>query len=405
MHRLKPKTIKELAACLALVRGPCISSKADETYMQILEGIKEVELIHPFYDKAVNDTLGILLYQEQLMEVAVNFGFTLEDSYKLMKAVAKKKIDKIAAFQEQFHKLAKERHVPEEAENKVWKIILDAGQYCFNKSHAVAYALLCYQSAYLKYYFPKEYMKNSLTNAYLRKEAMEEVVQECRRMGIKFSSLDLNSSEWEFKLEEDDSIRIGMCAIKSFGKQASDEVTNNRPFKDMEDFLDRITKNKCTKRAIIPGIFAGLFDCFSENRLDSYNEFCELRKEDPIDDIKVQGCEPFSIDTPYDTIEEILLSASLMSNPVNEFKPIGFEKICKGKQFTLPAVIRKVKKHKTKDGHNMAFLGLETADGYIDCTMFPESYQKLKKFCKKDLIITITGKKDGEDSCIALHIA
>lgn len=135
MGRLKPTTIKELAACLALVRGPCISSGADKIYMDIVEGKQEIEYIHDFYDSATAETNGILLYQEQLMQVSVNFGFSLEDSFRLMKAVSKKKIDKIAEFEERFKFYAKERNVDDDTTCRIWQIIVDAGLYLFNESH------------------------------------------------------------------------------------------------------------------------------------------------------------------------------------------------------------------------------------------------------------------------------
>lgn len=402
MHRLKPHSIKELAACLALIRGPCISSKQDQMYMEILEGKRETELIHPFYDTVTAQTNGILLYQEQLMHIAVNFGFSLEEGFKLMKAVAKKKMDKILEYEEQFRELAVKKNVPQEATDRVWKIIVDSGLYCFNESHAIAYALLCYQSAYLKVHFPVAYMKNALTNAYLRKEEMEDTVQECRRMGIRFAPLDLNISDWEFTIEDDNVIRIGMCAIKSFGEGSAIEIKEKRPFESFDDFLERVEKSKCSKRAIVPGIFSGLFSCFDEDRRAVYEYFCEYRKEQAVEDIKLQGGQTFNIGDPYDQIEELLLSAAMISSPINNFLPIGFDKIKKGARFTIEAIIKRVKKHKDKGGSNMAFITLGTADGDLDCIMFSEVYKKFKSFCKKGLHCKVIAKKDGEDSCIAV---
>jgi DNA polymerase-3 subunit alpha len=404
MFRLRPHSIKELAACLALVRGPCISSKADQVYMEIIEGKREVELIHPFYDRATSETNGILLYQEQVMNIAVNFGFSLEDGFKLMKAVSKKKIEKILEYETEFRRLADERNVPIEVQDKVWKIIVDAGLYCFNESHAVAYALVCYESAYLKYYYPLYYMKNALTNAYLRKEEIEETVQECRRLGIKFAPLDLNESLYEFSIIDESTLRVGMCAIKSFGEAAAEEIITKRPFVDVEDFLERIEKAKCTKRAIIPGIFSGLFSCFDEDRRAIYEVFCDLRKEEVSEEIKLQGGQAFNINDSYDTIEELLLGVAIISNPVNNLASIGFDKLKNNSKFTIEAVIKRIKKFKDKAGNDMAFLTLETADGYIDCTLFADVYKKYKSLCKKNMQCKVSGKKDKESSCIGFRI-
>jgi DNA polymerase-3 subunit alpha len=405
MFRLKPKTISELAACLALVRGPCISSKMDQNYMEIIEGKREIELIHPFYDDVTAATKGALLYQEQLMYIAVNFGFTLEDSFRLMKAVAKKKKEKIEEFQAQFFANAEKLDVDISCADRIWKIILDAGLYCFNESHAVAYALLCYQSAYLMVHFPLEYLKNCLTNSYLRKEEPETIVEECRRRGIKFSPLDVNSSEWEFSLEEDDTIRIGMCAIKSFGESAAAEVVVKRPFSNMDDFMERVEKGKCSKRAIVPAIFSGLFSEFNTNRKDLYEEFLTKRNEEMVEVVKLQGGQSFSVDDNYDVIEDLLLSAPLMSSPVNNFDPIGFGDMKRNQVFTINAVVRRIKKLRDRNKEMMCFLSLETADGHIDCTMFADVYKNYKSFCKKNLICQVTAKKDKtEDSCIAISV-
>lgn len=401
MHRLQPKTIKELAACLALVRGPCIQSKQDQIYMEIIEGTRQVELIHPFYDSAVSETNGSMIYQEQLMQVAVNFGFNLEDGYRLMKVVAKKETKKIKEFEEQFRMLANERSVPEHIQDRVWKIIVEAGLYLFNQSHAVAYALLCYLSAYLKTHFPLQYMTNALTNAFLRKEETVETVQECRRMGLKFAPIDVNASEWYFTLEEE-SIRIGMCAIRSFGEGPAEEVIEKRPFNSFEDFIDRIAKGKCSKRSIIPAIFSGMFGEFNHDRKAVYNEFCEARKEEPIEEIKLQGGLVFNTGDPYDTIEELLLTAPLISSPVNNFHSIDFDNIAINKTFSVECVIRKVKKHKDKGGKQMAFLTLETADGYIDCTLFSNVFSEYKAYCKAGIQCVATGKKDKEGSCLGV---
>lgn len=406
MCRLQPKTIQELAACLALVRGPCISSKADQVYMEIVEGKREVELIHDFYDRATAETNGILLYQEQLMNIAVNFGFSLEESFKLMKAVAKKKLDKIAEYEEGFRALALERNVPEEATSRIWQIILDAGLYCFNQSHAIAYALLCYQSAYLKTYFPLNYMANSLTNAYERKEEIEETVAECRRLGIKFSGLDYNTSNWSFCVDEtkDKTINIGLCAIKGFGDKAAIALMTNRPYQNLEEVLEKVPKRELSKRAIVPAIFAGLFDSIIPDREKMYHYYCELRNEEPLTTIKLAK-ESMDTNETLQNIETFILGCPLTSSPVNSFEPIGFENLRKGTIFTTQAVVSRVKKLKDRNQNLMAFLTLETGDGIIDGIVFSNHYKAYRSFYKKGLMINVKAKKEKEGSCMILEIS
>lgn len=394
MGRLKPTTIKQLAACLALVRGPCIASKADEQYMQIIEGRQEIELIHPIYDRITHDTNGILIYQEQLMKICFDMGFTLDEGYTIMKLSAKKKIKELKKYEDQFMIFAEEKNMSKEVAERIFKMIVDSGLYSFNESHGIAYAILCYITAYLKTYYPREFMAASLTNAYERKEKVDDLVNECRRLGYGFLTPELNVSSWDFTLEQDNKIRVGLCAIKSFGEKAATEVISKRPFSSMEDFLERITKKECSKRAIVPGIFTGLFSEFFERRIDAYVEFCELTKCNPEDDISVQGVKekinPNSTDMKF---EEVFFGVPLLSDPVNSFKSIGLDKIKTNDVFNIIGLCAKIKKLKDKNGKAMAFITVSSGDGILECIVFNSQYEKFKKLIKKGLICNFNLKK------------
>lgn len=403
MDRLKPKTIEELAACLALLRGPCISSKLDEVYMQIVEGRREIELIHPFYDSVTASTNGVLLYQEQLMEVLVNFGFDLEESFKIMKYAAKKKQDKLASAELEFRALAIKNWVPEDVTTRIWDIILDMGKYSFNKSHAVCYALLCYYTAYLKTYYPMEWMKNALTNAYDRKESIQETIQECRRLGIRFLGLDINKSDWEFSIE-DNQMRVGFVAAKGLGKVAFDALCDARPVNDLEDLIDTVT-SKFNKKAFVISIFGGAFDYLDENRYAMYKAYCEHRKEEPLEEIKISKDMVFKSDASLQDIESTLFEVPIASNPVQFFDHFCFDEIRSGQTARVQAIIRRVKKIKDRKGNPMAFLTLETTSGYLDSTVFKDAYKGNTKYMKKNLVITIDAKRDKDGLIIQKFIA
>lgn len=405
MPRLRPKTIDELASCLALVRGPCISSGADKNYMEILEGKREIDPIHPLYYAATKETLGILIYQEQLMDIAVNFGFSLEDGYRLVKFVAKKKVGELKTFQDTFMSKALEREVEEEVAEKIWNLILDAGEYAFNRAHATTYAILSYVSGYLKAHYPKEFLTNLLTNAYNRKKKEEivEALEDCRRLGISFLPLDINKSLWEFK-GEGEKIRIGFSAIKGFGEKAYDAVIEARPFSSFEDFHERVPKGSCSKRAIIPGIFSGLFDEFGE-RIDIYNSYMLQRKEEPLEEIVLQSKERFKSNTSTKDYEINILGGQYISDPQNDLKKVGFlDKKIKS-TVSFRGIIKDAKKIKDGTGKQMAFVTVSTGDGHIDCTMFSSTYAKYKKSIRKNNFINVKAKKDGLRSCVVSEIA
>lgn len=399
MPRLKPKSIKELANCLALIRGPCISSGDDEKYMEIVEGKREVEKIHPLYDEATKDTYGILIYQEQLMQVAVNFGFTLEESYNLMKAVAKKKVDKLKAFEEDFYSKGRALGVPEEAIDAIWQKILVSGQYAFNQAHAVSYALLSYTSAYLKTYHPKEFMANLLTNAYNRKKTDEirEALKDIRRMGFQFLPLDVNKSNWDFTIE-DGKIRIGFCAVKGFGKKAYEELEQHRPFESVEDFVEKVNKSNCSKRSVIPGIFAGMFDSFGLSRKDAYLEYVELRGEEPEEEIRLQTKEIIRLDDDIEEYETAILGGQFLSDEANGLDPGSFHRTRVGGRFKTEGVVKEFRVTHDRNKKKMAFMTLASGDGHIECVLFNSTYKKCN--VKNGDYVEISAKKDGPYSCV-----
>lgn len=403
MHRLKPTNIEQLAACLALVRGPCISSKLDEVYMQVVEGKREIELLHPFYDKVTASTNGVLLYQEQLMQVLVNFGMSMERAFQIMKHSSKKRQDKLAEAEIEYRNLANKNNVPEDIATRIWNIILDMGKYSFNKSHALAYALLGYYTAYLKTYYPMEWMKNSLTNAYDRKESITETIQECRRLGIRFLGLDVNKSDWPFSIE-DNQLRVGFVAAKGLGKVAYDALEIRRPYNSIEDVTEKVT-SKFNKKAFTVAIFGGAFDCFIEGRLHAYNHYCELKEIGPSEEIKISKDIVFKAEDSLQDIETALYEVPITSNPVQYFDPIDLDSYRHGQTLQLQAIVRRVKKIKDKKGNNMAFLTLETTAGYLDSTVFSSTYKGNTKYMKKNLVVTLKAKKDKSGLIIQEFVA
>ena len=406
MPRLAPKTIEQLAACLALVRGPCISAKTDEKYMRILEGKEEVELIHPVYDEATKDTYGIMIYQEQLMACCANFGLPLHEGYDLMKASAKKKMDKLASYEDKLWTLAQEKGMDKETFDKIFKMIVDSGLYSFNKSHAVAYAVLCYMTAYYKYYYPIEYLSAEFTNIYTnvasdkRKERLQDTVKECRRLGIKFKPVTVADSKWEFT-PEGDSIRIGMCAISSFGYKAYESLDYclaQEVEPTLTEIYENVNKTTCNKKSFNALIFAGAFG----DRTENYNKYCELREEEPQEVIVFHKNLKLNIYDDDKEMEEGMLGYNYIYSITNELKPIGYKQLRKKATFKTRALITRVKKQRDKNKNMMAFLTIETGDGAIDAVMFAKTYEKYKKYVKKDLLIDITGKKDNDKSCIIL---
>ena len=402
MPRLAPKTISELAACLALVRGPCISSGSDEVYMKIQEGVEEIELIHPYYDEATKDTNGVMIFQEQLMNVCVNMGTSIERGFQIMKFSSKKKFDKLKEAEEELRELTR-NNMTEEQFKRVFTMIVDSGKYAFNSSHAVAYAMVGYTTAYYKYYYPKEFIASTLSYIYInggdknkRNDKLNEIYKDARREGIRFLPPDITKSSWKFTIEGD-AIRIGLCAISSFSEAAYNEILDKcLPWEEdksvLEQIMDKVEKKKCGKRAIVPLIMSGA----TGDRIENYELFCSIRKEEPQSEIYIHNTLRIDLYGDDIDIETALLEVPYISNPTNNFKPIGLNKVKNNKEVVIESFVTRVKTHKTKTKETMAFLTFDTGDGEIEVVAFNEAYKLYKKQIKKGNIINATIKKTNK---------
>ncbi len=403
MPRLKPTNIDELAACLALVRGPCISNKMDELYMQILEGRQEIRKVHPIYDEVMKSTNGIMIFQEQIIKLIVAFGFDLPTGYTVMKYAQKKKVEKLKEFRSKFVAQATLKDCDEDTANKIFDMIVDAGKYSFNMAHAVSYSLITYVSAYLKVHYPLEYMTNLLTNVFARdvEKEYESTLDECRRLGLHFLPADINQSDWAFKTE-DGNIRIGLCAVKGLGEKAVQHIMDVRPFESMPDMLKKITKKFFNKGALKNAIFSGVLDGFIrqegyEDRLSFYMAYVDKKGVEELNVGKQKICVA---ETSLADLEEAYYSVNFIHDPVNSLVSFGWREIQLRNCFDAMVYIRRVKKIKTKKGQVMAFLTLGTGDGTLDCTVFPEQYEEYKKLLKKAAVCKLTATKEDNDKCI-----
>lgn len=404
MCRLKPKTIEELATCLALVRGPCISTKLDEQYMQILEGKAQPQYLCEEYNSATKDTFGIPIFQEQIMKVFVNFGFSLSDGYKFNKICAKKKTTEVKQYKEEFINKALVRNIDIKTAEHIFDLLEKSALYSFNKSHAVSYALLSYCSAWLKYHYPLQYMKNLLTSAYLKqdKDTYKDIVQECRYLNIKFLPADINKSNWEFTVE-DDKIRIGMCAIKGIGEKAFKHIKELRPFISFKELQDKVQARSFNKNAMITSIVGGIFDCFIRNkefnsRLDMFKYYSkepEFKISNKLYDISILQDDNISA-----TIEDILCGGAIFINtPENNMKSLNWNKIKDMQTFTGEVFVRKVTKPKAQ---NPGTLSLITSNGDIQCIALSKIYERQSKIIngiRKKNKYRIVAIKNTEDSC------
>jgi DNA polymerase-3 subunit alpha len=291
----------------------------------------------------------------------------------------------------------------EEQFKKVFTMIVDSGKYAFNSSHAVAYAMVGYTTAYYKYYYPKEFIASTLSYIYLnggdvkkRRKKIEEIFNDARELGIKFLPPDIEKSSWKFTIE-DDAIRIGLCAITSFSEAAYNEIIEKCvPFESDRSLIsqihEKVQKTKCGKRALIPLIFSG---ALGEDTLEIYKEFCTIRKEEVLSEIKVHNSLTIKAESTKSDIEEALLEVAYTNYPANNFAKVGLDNVSLFKEIKMDALVTRVKTHKAKNG-TMAFMSFDTGDGVIEVTAFADTYKTNKKLLKKGKIIKTTIKKTNK---------
>lgn len=418
MPRLHPTNLQEMAACLALVRGPCVSTKTDEVYMDIINGKRGIMKIDPRYDKVMKETNGICIYQEELMKLAIAYGMTQDEADTLRKAVSKKQTKKLKSLKQSFYQNAAALGTLSPKIDEIWEIINAAGAYSFNQAHAMSYGILTYVSAWLKVHYPLQFMANTLTNAYESNKdtkRIEEMAEECQRIGIQFLPVDANKSEWQFKVE-DGKIRIGLCAVKAFGKIAADELKSIGIIDNFSNIIDKFTTKgtKLNKKALTVLIFIGAFDFLGVDRHEMVYEMLEAKATKKAREAGIElpdsftvcaGCS-LSLNDKQGDIEEKLLKVNYLHRPGADLAPIHFVEKSDGTRFTGTVQVSSVKHVTDRRGQEMAFVGLTASDCRFEGVIFGSTYSKIDaSSVRKGKKIHITAKKDKEDSCIIYDVA
>jgi len=275
LQRMKPDQFLDIVAVNALYRpGPLEGGMVDE-YVNVKHGRKRPEFLHPVMKDVLAETHGVMVYQEQVMRILERLGgIELSSAYTCIKAISKKKLEIIAAFREQFVQGAQARGLAKQQAEEVFALIEKFAGYGFNKSHSTAYALLAWQTAYLKTHWPVEFMAALLSGDitgrnFKKKDALVEHVEDCRRMGIDVAPPHVNSSASDFTVAEG-RILFGLSAIKGCGGQAADAIAVERarggPYRDLHDFCGRLDPSVVNRTAVESLAKAGALDGLGGHR-------------------------------------------------------------------------------------------------------------------------------------------
>ena len=448
MKELKPSSLEDIIAGISLYRpGPM------DFIPQYIKGKNDRSSITydcPQLEPILAPTYGCIVYQEQVMQIVRELaGYTLGRSDLLRRAMSKKKADVMQKEREIFVHGDPENDVPgcikngidEKTANKIYDEMIDFAKYAFNKSHAAAYAVVSYQTAFLKYYYPLEYMAALMTSVHENPPKVAEYIYACRQMDIKILPPDINRGYADFSVD-DGGIRYGLAAIKGVGKPVIESITEERkeygPFKNLEDFITRIfAKGVLNKRVIESFIKAGALDSLGGTRKQFMSIYIQIvdhvnqEKKNTMagqmslfDLVSEEEKSEFQIHLPdvgeYSkenllAFEKEVLGIYVSGHPLEEneeqwkrtisattadFQPdeeTGRSKVHDGaKEIIGGMIVEKTVKH-TRTNQMMAFLTVEDLFGTVEVVVFPRDFEKNKEFLNEDSKVFIRGRVSEED--------
>ncbi|HNR65961.1 MAG TPA: DNA polymerase III subunit alpha, partial [Atribacterota bacterium] len=271
VKRMEPKNIEDITALLALFRpGPLGSGMIDD-FINRKKGKVEIQYLHPKLEPILKDTYGVIVYQEQVMQIASQLaGYSLGQADILRKAMGKKIKEVMDKQQKQFIEGALKNGIDKKTADDIYDLIAYFAGYGFNKSHSVSYAFLSYQTAYLKAHYPVEYMAALLTSIMQFTDKVVKYIKECQNMGLKILPPDINESLIDFTVVDRKTIRFGLAAVKNVGRAAVENIImerkKNGPFSSLIDFCHRVDLKTMNRRVMESLIKCGAFDSLKTSR-------------------------------------------------------------------------------------------------------------------------------------------
>jgi DNA polymerase-3 subunit alpha len=439
LMKLGPESIEDLIAVLSLYRpGPMDSIPK---YIENRHNPKKVTYKHPLLKDILDVTYGCIVYQEQVMEICRKLaGYSYGRADLVRRAMAKKKADVMEKERSVFVSGAKNNGVSEATANEIFDEMSGFAAYAFNKSHAAAYAYVSYQTAYLKFYYYKEFMAALMTSVLDNTGKLMEYIADCERNGVKVLRPDINESEAGFTAVSD-GIRFALLAMKNLGRNPINQIVQIRErlgkFLSLQDFCDKMQGKDLTKRTIESLIKCGAFDCFKLSRrqmLENYDKIfktleaqSKMNIEGQIDFFGMPETEKTSENNTsnvdeYDlsiilAMEKEIAGMYISGHPLNKYQPFSNarrfmhiidikseDKAHDSNKVNIICMVQSIKLYNTKSGADMAFVRLEDTGGEIECLVFPNVYSITKQYLSVGSIIAVEGhtnEKDGEISIAA----
>lgn len=436
INRLQPDCFEEIIALVALFRpGPLQSGMVDD-FIDRKHGRAKVEYPHPDLEAILKPTFGVILYQEQVMQIAqVLANYTLGGADLLRRAMGKKKAEEMAKQRETFTQGASERGVDVDLASSIFDLMEKFAGYGFNKSHSAAYALVAYQTAWLKAHYPAPFMAAVLSSDMDNTDKVVIFIQECKRMNLKIQPPSLNHSEYQFTVADDQTIVYGLGAIKGAGEAAIQCIVQERnaqgAYQSLFDMCQRLDLRKVNRRVMEALIKSGAMD---EWGIDRPTLFESLDKAMQVGVKHHQNQSSGQTDL-FDLLEESCSSEDYITGAVwtekhrleGEKETLGFYlsghpadiyqnelhtcALCIGelnplasKKAIVCGMVRSIRQILTKRGKKLAIVGIEDVTGHLDLVVFSEVFEALSKPIQNGQVLIAEGELGQDDYSGGLKI-
>ncbi len=432
LMQLKPSRFEDIVAMCALYRPGPLGTGMVDTFIRCRHGREEIKYAHPLLEPILKETYGVIVYQEQVMQIAnVLAGYSMSQADNLRKAMGKKKVEVMAKEKGNFLEGCRKNGIEESVASQIWDYMEGFAKYGFNKSHTVAYGVVVYYTAWLKVKHPHEYMTALLTRKSDDLEKMSQIIDECRKMGIKILPPDVNESSTYFDTDGK-AIRFGLSAVRGVGSNIVDDVIAIRGkvggFRSMEHFI-----NECCgvlNRKLLENFArAGVFDSFGVTRrsvvesLDYIVEYASRMKREKtcgqislFDSPEMDG--DFSLfelkdlpefpDEDRLEMEKEFLGAYVTGHPLERFRDFfdsgripfmcGDMGSCRnGERVMCGGILTRVKNIITKKNTSMASGVVEDFTGAVEFVVYPKVYEQVRNLIRQDFPVIVKGKLEIEE--------
>jgi len=407
LRKFRPSNFQDIVAALALFRpGPMNNI---DSYIKRKQNKEKIDYFDKSLEKVLKPTYGIIIYQEQIMQIAsIMAGFSLGEADILRRAMSKKKEEILLKEKDKFINGSIKRGYSEELARKIYDLILKFAAYGFNKAHSVSYATISYRMAYLKAHYKEDFMKTLLNFELNSVNKTKEYIYECKKEGLNILKPDINKSD-KYYLKEKDGIRYPLTGLKNLGSMIVNNILDERKngdFKSIYDFIKRTNRKNINKKTLISLIDAGCFDSFDLNHrtmidgIDLIINYGELIKDLDEEFVLLPELEIKEEYSKHELLKRELdvIGLYISDNPITEYKQKLNNKfnICDvshwfDKNVNIIGTIDYVKEVETKKQDKMCFIKISDELASIDGVVFPQLYKTLNEI-KRDKTVLISGK-------------